>query len=82
MYVYPDRPRVLFELIAKAVDAHVIVLGHTHQPMDIRVDGKVILNPGSIYGNRDRQERTCGVLSLPDCRFELYDIDTGQMLTV
>jgi putative phosphoesterase len=82
VYVYPTRPMKLFELIADAVAAQVIILGHTHQPMCIRVGSKVILNPGSIYGNRDMPQRTCGVLSLPDCTFEIYDIDTGQRLSL
>lgn len=80
IYVYPTRPMVLFKEIADAVDADVIILGHTHQPMRVEVADKVIVNPGSIYGNRGMAERTCGVLSLPDCRFDIYDIDTGKNL--
>jgi putative phosphoesterase len=80
VYVYPDRPTKLFQLIAEAVAPKVIVLGHTHQPMCIHVDGKIILNAGSIYGNRGMEQRTCGVLSLPDCAFEIYDIETGAHL--
>lgn len=80
VYVFPTRPPVLFQLVAEAVDADVIILGHTHHPMRIEVGKKILINPGSIYGNRDRDERTCGVLSLPDCQFDLYDINTGQKL--
>jgi putative phosphoesterase len=80
IYAYPTRPIALFQMIADAVDAKVIIFGHTHHPMKTEIDGKLIINPGSIYGNRDRDERTCGLLSLPDCHFELYDIETGERL--
>ncbi|MBC7871805.1 MAG: metallophosphoesterase family protein [Chitinophagaceae bacterium] len=82
VYVFPTRPTALFKLVAEAVDAEVIILGHTHHPMRVQIEGKTIINPGSIYGNRDREERTCGVLSMPTCDFELYDIDTGRKLSL
>jgi putative phosphoesterase len=80
VYIYPTRPKALFKLVADSVAAQVIVLGHTHQPMRVEIDGKVIVNPGSVYGNRDLDARTCGVLSLPDRRFDIYDIDSGNRL--
>lgn len=82
VYVFPTRPTALFQMVAEAVEAEVIILGHTHHPMRIEVGQQVLINPGSIYGNRDRAERTCGVLSLPDCQFDLYDIDTARQLTI
>lgn len=82
IYVFPTRPMALFEEVARDVDANIIVLGHTHHPMRIDVGDKIIINPGSIYGNRDRPERTCGILSLPACEFEIYDIDTGLRLAL
>lgn len=81
-YIYPTGPSVLFKFVAEATDASVIILGHTHHPMRVRVGAKIILNPGSIYGNRNQKERTCGVLSLPERHFELYDIGTGKKLAV
>lgn len=80
IYVYPTRPLVLFEEVANAVDADVIIMGHTHQPMRVQVGDKLILNPGSIYGNREVDARTCGILSLPDRKFDIYDIDSGIKL--
>jgi len=80
VYVFPDRPDALFSEVVKAVKEQVIIMGHTHHPMKIEFDGHLLLNPGSIYSNRNREERTCAVLSLPDCDFTLYDIDTGKTL--
>ena len=87
VYVYPSRPKALFEEIARAVDANVIILGHTHIPMCIEVDGTLILNPGAVYGNAssdsvyDRPQitrHTCAVLTLPELAFDVYDIATGE----
>jgi predicted phosphodiesterase len=64
------------------VEAKVIILGNTHHPMHIRFNDKHIINPGSIYGNRDRGERTCGLLKLPECIFDVYDIETGRKLAL
>jgi putative phosphoesterase len=89
VYVYRSRPIILFEQIAAAVDADVIVMGHTHQPLSVCVNDTLIVNPGAVYGNistesiydrRDTDERTCGVLTLPDGNFELYHIETGMVL--
>ena len=80
VYVYPDRHPVLFKFVADAVRQGVIVLGHTHHPMRIDINGKVILNPGAICGNRNRPQRTAAILTLPGLQFDLYDIDTGLTL--
>jgi putative phosphoesterase len=82
IYVYPTRPPSLLEMVATSVDAHVMIMGHTHHPMRIEVCGTVMVNPGSVYGNRDRPERTCGILTLPETTFEIYDIDAGQRLAL
>lgn len=80
IYVYPTRPPSLLNLVARAVQAPLMIMGHTHHPMRIEVEGKIMINPGSIYGNRDRPERTCGILTLPQATFEIYDIETGRLL--
>lgn len=49
-YVYPDSPD--FERFA-AVDADVVVLGHTHHPMVREVAQRVVVNPGSCGLPRD-----------------------------
>ena len=81
VYVFPERPEALFREVIHAVDAQIIVMGHTHHPMHIELDGTHLLNPGSIYSNRNREERTCAVLNLPDCDFTLYDIDSAKTLS-
>jgi putative phosphoesterase len=44
-YIYPDSPRLsLLGEFAK----DVIILGHTHVPMVERVNGTLVINPGSV----------------------------------
>lgn len=59
-YVYPDRAS--FEDFL-AVDADVIVLGHTHRPMLKRVRSKLIINPGSCGQPRNgTAAASCAIL--------------------
>lgn len=80
IYIYPERPRQLLAEVLYDAHADIVILGHTHHPMYAKIGQQVLINSGSIYGNRDRNERTCGILHLPDCRFDLYDIDTDTLL--
>jgi predicted phosphodiesterase len=43
-YVYPDTPLQPF----LKEHAEIFLLGHTHHPMEKRVEGKNIVNPGSL----------------------------------
>ncbi len=79
MYIYPDSSLPLLRrVIADANEADVIVLGHTHRPMWLELDGVTLLNPGSVSLNYFRDVNTCGVLSLPDREFVLLDVQTGR----
>lgn len=60
-YVYPDAPpdrraRLL------ALDADLVVLGHTHYPMLWRQDRIQVVNPGSVGQPRDRKPGACWAL--------------------
>lgn len=81
-YLYPTAPDFLFDEVIKAVTADVVIMGHTHHAMSVTYKDTLMINPGSIYGNRDRAERTCGVLTLPDCVFEIFDIETSHRLAL
>lgn len=79
-YIYPDSHEFLFQEVVTTVKADIVIMGHTHHPMSVKYDNMLMVNPGSIYGNRDRKERTCGVLTLPVSTFEIFNIETGQKL--
>jgi len=80
-YVFPDLPnRELLELM-RNVEADVIVLGHTHVPMQRVIHGKLILNPGGVGQPRDRDPRASymlltidGEISVEHERVE-YDVE-------
>jgi len=56
-YVFPDvSNQELFQL-TKDVAADVVILGHTHAPMTRMIQGKLIVNPGSVGQPRDRDPR-------------------------
>lgn len=54
-YLAPD-PAAWSERIA-GLEADIICVGHTHQPFLIEVDGRRVLNPGSVGQPRDGDPR-------------------------
>ncbi len=81
IYLRPSTPRSVFERVAEAAhaqSAQVVVLGHTHIPMQVYVNGVLILNPGSVCGAYAQGSRTCGVLHLPERHFQVFDLDSGK----
>jgi len=66
-YVFPDLPnRELLEL-TRNVNADVIILGHTHMPMQRVIQGKLVLNPGGVGQPRDRDPKASYmILTLDD----------------
>ncbi|HTS03369.1 MAG TPA: YfcE family phosphodiesterase [Thermoanaerobaculia bacterium] len=55
-YLRPDQGRRWADEI-ELVDADVILVGHTHLPMVMRVGKKVVVNPGSVGQPRDGDPR-------------------------
>lgn len=53
-YVYPDAEQELLERCALQ-EFDLVVLGHTHYPMQRRVGDTLIVNPGSVGQPRNRQ---------------------------
>lgn len=82
VYVYPTTERHVFKRIAREANADVVMLGHTHVPLSVQVGNTSIYNPGSVCGTYTSGTRTCGILSLPDCSFEVFHIATGQPVEV
>jgi predicted phosphodiesterase len=77
VYVYYNTQESVFERLVHEAAADVVLLGHTHIPMAIKKQHTWIFNPGSVSHNRRLNDRTCGLLHLPDCVFTVVDIDTG-----
>lgn len=61
-YVSPQTNQERLLKITENVRAHVIINGHTHLPMAKFVNGKLILNAGSVGRPKDRDPRSCYLL--------------------
>ena len=47
----------------------VLIVGHTHQVFTEQLGATLVINPGSTEYNH-----TCGILSLPDMKFQLFPL--------
>lgn len=80
IYVYPESTTPLLRRVVREGKADVIMLGHTHRPMWIELEGCTICNPGSISQNYGLDTDTFGILSLPDRTFSLFDVQNGDQV--
>lgn len=77
-YLFPENHEQQFKDVVENATADIVILGHTHLPMQVNFDDIWILNPGSASRNRtDLPSRTCAILTLPDVTFTVFDIDSG-----
>ena len=56
-YLFEDKPASLYERLAKAEDAHVLVFGHTHKPWIHAYGGVLFVNCGSVGKPKDGDPR-------------------------
>ena len=82
MTVFPDSRQSTYQRIEKdyGADYDIIILGHTHHPLNATIGNLHILNPGSIYGITIRDSHTCATLKLPEVEFTVYDVRTGNIV--
>lgn len=66
----------LLNMMLDSLDVDVLITGHTHLPMSIRVQHGFVINPGSLYtfNNMRSSSHTYGILNLPKIAFDLYDL--------
>lgn len=82
-YIYPTSRLSLFHETINATVADIVILGHTHKPMKVYKDGELrIINSGSVSMNYGSPDQSCGILTLPDRHFSLYDLQTGQPVPI
>ena len=85
VYLHGTGPRRMFENALDEArhidpDVKVLIVGHTHAPLIVRLEDCWILNSGSVAGQHTDGSTTCAVLNLPDCKFEVYDLVTGMRI--
>ncbi len=77
-YMFPGSRDEKWQRLIDEADADIVLLGHTHTPMRVRAGVMWVLNAGSVSANREGDARcSCGVLTLPELTFKVYNIDTG-----
>lgn len=75
--------RTYLNMVLQSLNADVLITGHTHVPLYLRVQNGCMLNPGSLYTFESARatSHTYGVLSLSDLSFELFDSRVGELVT-
>lgn len=63
-YVFPSTPTISLQSYASNANADVVLLGHTHIPMEASANHTLFLNPGSVGQPRDGNS---------DARFLVFD---------
>lgn len=82
-YIYPSSRRELMHQTIDASIADLVILGHTHSPMKVYRNDKLrIINSGSVYMNYGVPKQSCGILTLPEREFTVYDITSKQAVPV
>lgn len=56
-YIFPETSKNLLQEFLKSTGADVLLLGHTHVPMIIKLKEGVVLNPGGVGQPRDHDPR-------------------------
>lgn len=68
-YLFEDKPLSLYERLAAAEEADVMVFGHTHKPWtDVR-GGVLFANSGSVGKPKDGDPRACWIELRPAAEF-------------
>ena len=70
-YLFEDKPASLYERLAAAEEARVLVFGHTHKPWIHAYGGVLFVNCGSVGKPKDGD---------PRCAFAILELDpTGEL---
>ena len=79
-YIKPETPESEFDVF-KEIDEGLILLGHTHIPMDREIGNKRYINPGSLGQPRDGDWRTSyAFLEGGELYFERVDYDVDKVI--
>ncbi|MBE7478371.1 MAG: metallophosphoesterase family protein [Polyangiaceae bacterium] len=87
--VMPDATAAEVDEVLKAAEADILVVGHTHRAMALRLGDKLVLNPGALLRDpADSWERelptpgTFAVLELPARRWTVIRAQTGKPVEI
>lgn len=71
-------------MVMSALKVNVLVTGHTHMPLYMRVRAGILVNPGSLYTFESSRvsSMTYGVLNLTDLTFDVFDARAAEVTPV
>jgi len=76
----------LLNMMLTSLGANVLITGHTHIPLYVRVQQGCVVNPGSLYtfNNMRSTSHSYGVLRLPELEFALFDLthEPGERIKI
>ncbi len=79
-YLKPETPEDEFEGF-EDIDQEIVLLGHTHIPMDREIKGKRYINPGSLGQPRDDDTRAAyAVLEDGEITFDRLEYDIEEVI--
>ncbi len=79
--LYRDHvSNTLANMMLDSLKADVLITGHTHVPMYIRVKQGCIVNPGSLYTFKNQRvtSHTYAILHLPEMTMDVYDVNAPE----
>ncbi|MBK9129433.1 MAG: metallophosphoesterase family protein [Phycisphaerales bacterium] len=87
--VMPDATAAELDEVLTAAEADILVVGHTHRAMELRLGDRLVLNPGALLREpADGWERelptpgTFGVLELPARKWTVFRARTGKPMEI
>lgn len=69
-YIFPGTPQFILRSLIELAKADVLLMGHTHMPINIKIGSGYLLNPGSVGQPRDGD---------PRASYALLDIEEGDV---
>ncbi|AGA26653.1 metallophosphoesterase family protein [Singulisphaera acidiphila] len=66
----------------RALDANLLVVGHTHEPMWFRCDRGLVVNPGSVVSMPvvKKSSRTFALVDLTERSVSFHDVESGERI--
>ncbi len=68
-------------MVLKSLKMDVLVSGHTHMPLYMRVEEGILVNPGSLYTFESSRQtsQTYGVLDMTTLDFKIYQTTSSEV---
>ncbi len=69
-------------MVLKSLKKDVLVSGHTHMPLYMRVEEGILINPGSLYTFESSRQtsQTYGVLDMTTLDFKIYQTSSSEVM--